>query len=114
MDEMNVNRETDTNADKNEAMKENTAPLTSNSANVPKAMSGVGVCSVLCGLFSFFFPLPALAGIGLAIYGIRRDRKDLLCYFGLCLSCALLAFNMVGMVQMCRSGRMDALLGAQV
>lgn len=87
-------------------------PPKAKSVPVPKALSGLGVCSIICGLFSFIFPLPALFGIGMALVGLRKDRRDLLCYIGLCLSCALLAFNLVGLVQMCSSAEMAALYGS--
>jgi len=77
----------------------------------PKAMSGLGVCSVICGMFGFLFPLPAFFGLGMAIYGLTRDRRDILCYVGLCLSAAMLAFNLVSLVQLCGSSGMDALMG---
>ena len=87
-------------------------PAASKSVQLPKAMSGMGVCSILCGLFSFFMPLPALVGIGLALCGLKRDRRDKLCYIGLCVSCALLAFNLVKLVQVCSSDELAALYGS--
>lgn len=109
-----LSRDTAGTVSENENTPQETAPTSggTGTAPLPGTLSGLGVCSVLCGLFSFIFPLPAFFGIGMALYGIRRNRKDILCYIGLCLSAAMLAYSLTSLVQLCGSPEMDALLSS--
>lgn len=80
----------------------------------PFGMSGVGVCSIICALCSFFCVVPAVFGIVMAVVGLLRNRRDVLCYIGLCLSAAFLAYGLVTMIQVCSSPELQALYSGVV
>lgn len=85
---------------------ESTAP------SAPKALSGFGAAGVVCGLFSYLFPLCALFGIGTAAAGIARDRRDWLSWVGLGLSVVMLIVNIIGIAKACSNGNLAAFTGA--
>ncbi len=77
----------------------------------PKGLSGLGVVSVVCGLFGFLFPVASFFGIIAAASGIVRDRSDRLCMVGLCIALISVTVNAIDIIQACSSGKLSALIG---
>jgi len=79
-----------------------------------KGMSGFGVGSIICALCSFFCLLTAFVGIGLGIAGLVRSRKDVLSYIGIALSAGFLIYNIVTLVTLCSSGRLQDIMASMM
>lgn len=79
-----------------------------------RGMSGLGVGSVVCALCSFFCLITGFVSIGLAIAGLVHRRRDVLCWIGLGLSVAFLAYNIVSLVQLCGSSAFQDMMAGMM
>ena len=80
----------------------------------PRALSGLGVTSAVCGLCGYFFLLSAFFGVIFGLLGIARDRRDVLSWAGILLSVIFIVLGIASMCRLCSGPGLDAMLSGSV